>query len=105
MNNEIVFKTKRLVIRNFDLSDKSNFFDMMGNPNVMNPIPSKTLSQKESDEKLHELITADTYISNNKSIKIIEKFMVFDKEFYNQTDKCVDRRYKLTKKEWLSANF
>jgi ribosomal-protein-alanine N-acetyltransferase len=177
MNNEIVFKTKRLVIRNFDLSDKSNFFDMMGNPNVMNPIPSKTLSQKESDEKLHELInlyrlksekkiwainlkdnskliglcglirnndneneiayrfrekfwgvgfgteiakglidygfeklnfklvTTDAYISNNKSIKIIEKFMTFDKEFYKQTDKCVDRRYKLTKKEWLSANF
>ncbi len=147
---------------------------MMGNTNVMNPIPLKALSQEESDKKLNkliklydlisnrriwaidlknnsemiglcglihnndneneiayrfrekfwglgygteiakglidygfekmnfELITADTYILNKNSIKIIEKFMLFDKEFYNQKDDCIDRRYKLTKKNWLS---
>ncbi len=54
-------------------------------------------------EKMNfELITADTYILNKNSIKIIEKFMLFDKEFYNQKDDCIDRRYKLTKKNWLS---
>ncbi len=145
---------------------------MMGNTNVMNPIPLKALSQEESDKKLNkliklydlisnrriwaidlknnsemiglcglihnndneneiayrfrekfwglgygteiakglidygfekmnfELITADTYILNKNSIKIIEKFMLFDKEFYNQKDDCIDRRYKLTKKNW-----
>lgn len=52
-------------------------------------------------EKLNfELITADVNISNKKSRKILEKFMFFDKEFYNPIEKCTDRRYKLTKKNW-----
>ncbi len=175
MDHKIIFKTNRLVIRHFDLSDKSNFFDMMGNPQVMNPIPLKALSKKESSKKLQELInlyqiksdkkiwainlktssaliglcgliinndgeneiayrfrekfwgfgfgteiakglidygfkeldfkliTADSYILNKKSIKIIEKFMCFDKEFYNQKDNCMDRRYKLTRTNWVSS--
>ncbi len=175
MDHKIVFKTNRLVVRHFDLSDKSNFFDMMGNPQVMNPIPLKALSKKESSKKLQELInlyqiksdkkiwdinlktssaliglcgliinndgeneiayrfrekfwgfgfgteiakgmidygfkeldfkliTADSYILNKKSIKIIEKFMRFDKEFYNQKDDYMDRRYKLTRKNWISS--
>jgi len=169
MPDNVIFETTRLTIRKFKHSDTTNFFDMMGNPNVMNPIPLKTLSQIESDKKLQELInyytsnsakkiwaidqksntemvglcglvhnddgeneiaywfrekfwnlgygteiakglidygfekldfeliTADAYILNKKSIKIIEKFMFFDKEFYNQKDNCLDRRYKLTK--------
>lgn len=175
MDSEVIFETNRLVIRPFYLSDELNFFDMMGNPNVMNPIPLKALSQQESSKTLKELlnlyhlksdkkiwavnlkkntemiglcgmiinneneneiayrfrekfwgfgygteitkglidygfnelsfklITADAYILNKKSIKIIEKFMVFNKEFYNQDEKCTDRRYKLTKKKWLSS--
>lgn len=173
MPNNIIFETTRLTIRRFKHSDASDFFDIMGNPNVMNPIPLKTLSQIESDEKLKELIgyytlnsvkniwaidqktnsemvglcglihnndgeneiayrfrenfwnlgygieiakglidysfeklnfelvTADAYFLNKKSIKIIEKFMLFDKEFYNQKDNCLDRRYKLTKIKWM----
>lgn len=173
MPTNIIFETTRLTIRHFKHSDASDFFDMMGNSNVMNPIPLKTLSQIESDEKLQELInyytsnlvkniwaidqksnsemvglcglihnndgeneiayrfrekfwnlgygteiakglidysfeklnfeliTADAYILNKKSIKILEKFMFFDKEFYNQKDNCLDRRYKLTKIKWL----
>ncbi len=173
MLDKTIFETTRLTIRRFKHSDASAFFDMMGNPNVMNPIPLKSLSQKESDEKLQklinyytsnstkkiwaidqksntkmiglcglihnndgeneiayrfrekfwnlgygteiakglidygfqklnfELITADAYILNKISIKIIEKFMLFDKEFYNQKDNCLDRRYKLTKIKWI----
>lgn len=56
-------------------------------------------------DKLHfDLITGDTYVHNLKSIKILEKFMLFNKEFYNEKDKCVDRRYKLYKKDWLKLN-
>lgn len=177
MNNNIIFKTKRLIIRQFNNADISDFFNMMGNPNVMNPIPLKPLSQKESNKKLieliksykikstkkiwaidqkinfemvglcgliqnnegeneiayrfrekfwnlgygteiakglidygfenlnFELITADAYYINKKSIKILEKFMFFDKEFYNQNDNCIDRRYKLTKKKWSSQKY
>ncbi len=56
MRDKTIFETTRLTIRRFKHSDASDFFDIMGNPNVMNPIPLKTLSQIESDEKLQELI-------------------------------------------------
>ncbi|MCK4561514.1 MAG: GNAT family N-acetyltransferase [Flavobacteriaceae bacterium] len=172
MNYKIIFETERLIIRQLKAIDKIAFFDMMGNPNVMKPIPQNVFSKEESDEKLIELIsyyksnfekkiwaislkdnteliglcgliinnennneiayrlrekfwnygygteiakglinygfeklnfkliTADAFISNKNSIKIIEKFMVFDKEFYNEKDQCIDRRYKLSKSNW-----
>ncbi len=55
MNNSYIFKTKRLIIRQFNHS-RTDFFDMMGNTNVMNPIPLKALSQEESDKKLNKII-------------------------------------------------
>ena len=56
MDNTVVFKTNRLVVRHFNSSDKPEFFGMMGNSNVMDPIPLKALSQIESNKKLKELI-------------------------------------------------
>ena len=47
------------------------------------------------------LITADVYVENTKSVKILDKFFRRDIEFYNAEDKCTDRRYKLTREEWL----
>ena len=168
-----VFETERLTVRYFDNSDQDAFFDLMSNPNVMNPIPVPVLNQEESKHKLIELIdlykinsekkiwaidlrnnseciglcgliknneneneiayrlrekfwglgygteiakglisygfvklkfdllTADAQISNLKSIHILEKYLNFDKEFYNSIEKCTDRRYKLEKKHWL----
>lgn len=168
----MIFKTERLIIRKLKESDSDNFFDMMRNPNVMSPIPSKVMDRKESDKKLKELIklepttdtkvwglveekssefigicgllknndneneigyrlreqywgvgygteianglihfgfqnmnfdlvTADVNIANAKSVKILDKFLSREKEFYNKDDACTDRRYKLTKKRWL----
>ena len=37
----MLFTTERLLIRLLQISDSENFFDMMGNPNVMHPIPQK----------------------------------------------------------------
>lgn len=48
-----------------------------------------------------DLITADVYVDNLRSVKILEKFFNRDIEFFNKEDKCTDRRYKLTRKEWL----
>ncbi|MCH2231177.1 MAG: GNAT family N-acetyltransferase [Crocinitomicaceae bacterium] len=48
-----------------------------------------------------DLITADVYVDNLRSIKILEKFFSRDIEFFNTEDQCTDRRYKLTRKEWL----
>lgn len=44
-----------------------------------------------------DLITADVNIENLASVSILEKFFKPVKEFYNETDKCTDRRYKLKK--------
>ena len=47
-----------------------------------------------------KLITADVYVDNIRSVKILEKFFNRDIEFYNTEDQCIDRRYKLAQKEW-----
>ena len=173
MKKKIVFETERLTVRYFDISDQAAFFDLMGNPKVMNPIPVPVLNQEDSKHKLIELIdlykinsekkiwaielknnseciglcglikndedeneiayrlrekfwglgygteiakglisygfdklkfdliTADAQISNLESIHILEKYLNFDKEFYNPIEKCTDRRYKLEKKHWI----
>ena len=168
----MIFETERLIIRELKKADSTNFFDIMSNPNVMNPIPQKTMTRKESDSKLNELITlekatdtriwsliekesnnfigiggllkndeneneiayrlrekywgigygteiakglidfsfknmnfdlitADVNIENIKSIKILDKFLTKQKEFFNKEDNCTDRRYKLTKEDWI----
>lgn len=48
-----------------------------------------------------EKVTADVDVSNQASVKILEKFMVLEKEFYNSKDKCIDRRYAIIKENWL----
>lgn len=46
-------------------------------------------------------ITADVSTKNLNSIKILEKFMKVKKEFFNESDNCIDRRYEVNKKNWL----
>ena len=48
-----------------------------------------------------DLITADVFVDNLRSVKILEKFFKRDIEFFNTEDQCTDRRYKLPRKEWL----
>jgi len=52
----MIFKTQRLSVRPLTQSDADLFFELMGNPNVMNPIPQKTFTKAESEAKLAELI-------------------------------------------------
>ena len=168
----MIFETPRLYVRPLKESDEEHFFELMSNPNVMNPIPHKPLNAEESAATLTELIelekksdtkiwslcekgcddligfcgllknnegqdeiayrlierfwgegygteiakglidfcynemksklvTADVYIENTKSIKILAKFFTPQKEFFNAEDNCVDRRYAVTKENWL----
>jgi ribosomal-protein-alanine N-acetyltransferase len=46
-------------------------------------------------------ITADVYVMNSKSEKILDKLMSPVKEFYNAKDNCTDRRYELRREIWL----
>jgi RimJ/RimL family protein N-acetyltransferase len=169
----MVFETNRLLFRQFKLSDEASFFDMMGNPNVMNQIPLKALTKKDSNNKLREILESYTVKSEKKiwaidlksnlemmglcgfiinseneivyrlrekywangygteiaegiiqfgfkklhfdiiignanihnlgSIKILEKYMFFEKEYLNKEDGFMDKRYKLHKKDWLQV--
>jgi ribosomal-protein-alanine N-acetyltransferase len=167
----MIFETQRLKIRPLQPTDREAYYEMMSNPNVMNPIPRDAMDRKTSDESfekhlnsggksdtkvwaivakngdefigitaflkndkneheigyrliekywgvgfgtevakglidygfdcLHfDLITADVYIENLPSVKILDRFFTRDFEFYNPDDKCTDRRYKLTRKKW-----
>jgi len=171
-----IFETDRLIVRKLKETDSDDYYDMMGNPNVMNLVPRKVMSRKESDKhlmniidsdqnqsdtkvwgieikngnefiglcaflknsenedeigyRLRELfwrkgfgteitkglisfgfdkmkmqeITADVDTKNLNSVKILEKFMSSEKEFYNESDNCSDRRYKVLKNKWLQSN-
>lgn len=167
----MILQTSRLFARPLQVSDEAKFFELMGNPKVMNPIPQKTFTANESKEKLfalialektsstkiwalckketsefvgfcgllkndlgddeiayrlleHEwghgygteiakglidycfttlhsnLVTADVFIENTASIKILEKYFRAQKEFYNEADECIDRRYILKRDDW-----
>jgi ribosomal-protein-alanine N-acetyltransferase len=169
----MIFETDRLIVRQLQESDEIAYFDMMGNPNVMTPLPRDVMTREESNDHLYkllntedttsdkkvwaielkaenefvglcafvknnnkedeigyrlrekywgvgygteitkglidfgfkhlntDLITADVYVDNFRSVRILEKFFKKDIEFFNKEDQCKDRRYKLTLKEWL----
>lgn len=50
-----------------------------------------------------EKIVADVAIQNTNSVKILEKFMTLQQEFYNPDDECMDRRYQVFKNDYCST--
>ncbi|MEN8124140.1 MAG: GNAT family N-acetyltransferase [Bacteroidota bacterium] len=52
----MILETERLSVRNLSENDSDLFFELMSNPNVMDPIPQKIFTRMESDSKLTELI-------------------------------------------------
>ncbi|BDC99473.1 GNAT family N-acetyltransferase [Persicobacter psychrovividus] len=46
-------------------------------------------------------LTADVNTENLKSVKVLEKFFKPVREFYNERDQSLDRRYILEKADWL----
>lgn len=46
-------------------------------------------------------VTADVAVKNVGSVKILSKFMKLVKEFFNEKDNCIDRKYEVKKEEWL----
>tara|TARA_R110001592_G_scaffold363155_2_gene680820 strand:- start:8603 stop:9139 length:537 start_codon:yes stop_codon:yes gene_type:complete len=53
--------------------------------------------------KVDEL-SAHVNIANLASVKILNKFMKPVKEFFNEQDNCIDRRYELEKGDWLKQD-
>jgi len=52
----MIFETTRLYVRRLEENDEAAFFELMSNPNVMDPIPQKPFNKAESISKLTELI-------------------------------------------------
>ncbi len=47
-----------------------------------------------------KLMTADVCVDNDKSVKILRKYLKPVKTFFNEKDNCMDARYKVTIEEW-----
>jgi [ribosomal protein S5]-alanine N-acetyltransferase len=62
----MIFETTRLFVRRLGENDEAAFFELMSNPNVMNPIPQKPFDKEESASKLKELIVLEK--SSDKKI-------------------------------------
>jgi [ribosomal protein S5]-alanine N-acetyltransferase len=57
------------------------------------------------NEMKSDVITADVWVENVRSSKILNKFFTAQKEFYNTEDNCVDRRYMLKKESWRHSRW
>ncbi len=55
------------------------------------------------EELKMEKIIADVAITNLNSVKILEKLMSVEKEFFNVSDNCVDRRYVVLREDWIKS--
>ena len=69
----MIFETERLHVRKVSLEDKDAFFDLMSNPNVMNPIPRPVMTKNESDAFLNKLLHATLNDSFAEVWSIVEK--------------------------------
>lgn len=57
-------QTERLLFRRLQDKDRDDYFDMMSNPNVMNPVPLPIMSRIESDLSFDEHKLADFIVSD-----------------------------------------
>ena len=61
-----IFQTERLLIRTLKKEDSVDYFDMMGNPNVMNPIPRDVMTKEESNDHLNKFLNTEPTTSDIK---------------------------------------
>jgi [ribosomal protein S5]-alanine N-acetyltransferase len=68
----MIFETERLYVRRLEINDEVAFFELMGNPNVTDPIPQKPFNKTESVSKLTDLILLEKS-SNTKIWSLCKK--------------------------------
>jgi RimJ/RimL family protein N-acetyltransferase len=99
----IIFETDRLIVRRLCENDFDDYYDMMGNPNVMNLVPRKVKSRKESDEHLEKFIHTDQNLSETKvwgiELKNNSEFIGLCAFLKNQ-EKDNEIGYRLREKFW-----
>lgn len=53
----------------------------------------------------HEaIVTAEVNSTNQASVKILAKWMKFEKEFFNEGDNCTDKRYVISLEDWKTQH-
>lgn len=96
-----IFQTERLLIRTLKKDDSDDYFDMMGNPNVMNPIPRDVMTREESNEHLIKFLNSE---DKDRKVWAIElksenKFMGLC-AFLKNNEKEDEIGYRLREKYW-----
>jgi len=98
-----IFETNRLIIRHLKEMDAIDYFDMMGNPNVMNSIPRTVMSREESDQHLKDRIETNQNLSSTKvwaiQIKDGNEFIGLC-AFVKNNDQEDEIGYRLREKFW-----
>lgn len=61
-----IFETHRLIIRSLAPAYSDDYFDMMGNRNVISLIPRKVMSREESNKHLNRFIGKDQTLTDAK---------------------------------------
>lgn len=97
------FQSQRLIFRRLLEVDREGYFDMMSNPNVMNPVPRPVMSKEESDENFNKHSTSDFNKTDIKPLAVLRKDT---SEFiglvaYLKNDEGDDEiGYRLCEKHW-----
>lgn len=98
-----IFQTERLLIRTLKKDDSNDYFDMMGNPNVMNPIPRDVTSREESNDHLNNFLNAERTMSDKKvwaiELKSENKFIGLC-AFLKNNENDDEIGYRLREKYW-----
>jgi len=72
MKKKVVFETERLLVRHLEASDTDAYFDLMGNPKVMNPIPLQEMTREESDKHLQVFMGLNA-LNSDKNIWAVDQ--------------------------------
>ena len=97
------FRTNRLLVRSLREADADDYFDMMGNPNVMNPIPREIMSRKESDDHLEKFLAENQELNGIKAwaIELVDRTEFIGLCAFLKNDENQDEiGYRLREKHW-----
>jgi ribosomal-protein-alanine N-acetyltransferase len=97
-----IFDTERLLIRTLKEEDSEYYFDMMGNPNVMNPIPRQVMTRESNNH----LAICLKKVQNTSGTKVWAVELKTEKKFigicaFLKNNENIDEiGYRLREKYW-----
>lgn len=95
--------TPRLILRRLQESDREGYFDMMSNPNVMNPVPVPVMTRMESDANFDEHSSSDFLHTDKIILAAVEKSsseIIGVAAYLSNEDGDPEIGYRLREKFW-----